>query len=62
MSNKSKAEYLNEIFARYHQSSKEEKKIILDEFCKVCGYHRKYAIKLLREQVKSFFPCKNENG
>ncbi len=36
-------------FKRYHQSVKEEKKIILDEFCKVCGYHRKYAIKLLKE-------------
>lgn len=49
MSNKSKAEYLIKIFERYHHSLKEEKKIILDEFCKVCGYHRKYAIKLLKE-------------
>ena len=47
MSKKSKAEYLKEIFERYKQSVKEEKKIILDEFCKVCGYHRKYAIKIL---------------
>lgn len=47
MSKKSKTEYLNEIIERYQKSEKEEKKIILDEFCKVCGYHRKYAIKLL---------------
>lgn len=47
MSKKSKTEYLQEIIERYKKAEKEEKKIILDEFCKVCGYHRKYAIKLL---------------
>lgn len=49
MSKKSKREYLYEIIERYKKSSKEEKKKILDEFCTVCSYHRKYAIKLLNQ-------------
>lgn len=47
MSGKSKREYLCEIYKRYHGSSKEAKKKILDEYCKVCGYNRKYAIRKL---------------
>jgi len=47
MSKKSKREYLKTIYPRYHNASKELKKQILDEFCQVCGYHRKYAIRLL---------------
>lgn len=49
MSNKSKSEYLHEILERYKKVGKEEKKRILDEFCTVCSYHRKYAIKLLNQ-------------
>ncbi len=37
------------IFNRYHKASKAIKRIILDEFCKVCGYHRKHAIRKLNE-------------
>ena len=40
-------EYLREIYARYHRSSAEGKGKILDEFCRVCDYHRKHAIRLL---------------
>jgi len=40
-------EYLRAIYDRYQRSSLEQKGTILDEFCKVCGYHRKYAIRLL---------------
>ncbi len=40
-------EYLRAILDRYHRSGAEQKGTILDEFCKVCGYHRKYAIRLL---------------
>jgi hypothetical protein len=47
MSKKSKNEYLQTIRLRYLKSSKDEKKIILDEFCTVCEYNRKYAIRLL---------------
>lgn len=50
MSNRSKLEYLNEIKDRYLNSSKQEKTKILDEFCTVCGYNRKYAIQLLNSK------------
>jgi hypothetical protein len=40
-------EYLRAIYDRYHRSSAEKKGTILDEFCKVCGYNRKYAIRRL---------------
>ena len=33
---------------RYRRASKSQKGHILDEFCALCGYHRKYAISLLR--------------
>ncbi|HMQ69679.1 MAG TPA: integrase [Ignavibacteria bacterium] len=49
MSKKSKREYLQEISLRYNKACKEEKIKILDEFCSVCSYHRKYAIKLLNQ-------------
>ena len=49
MSKKSKREYLHEISVRYSKAGKEEKIKILDEFCSVCCYHRKYAIKLLNQ-------------
>ena len=47
MSNASKREYLQEIRPRYLNASKRVKRIILDEFCRVCGYNRKYAIRVL---------------
>jgi len=57
MSRKSKCEYLSEIKKRYLQSDKELKQKILDEFCKVCDYNRKYAIRLLNGKNKK----KNKN-
>jgi hypothetical protein len=47
MSAQSKYEYLMAIRERYRNASKKDKTMILDEFCTVCGYHRKYAIRLL---------------
>jgi transposase InsO family protein len=47
MSQKSKWEYLKAIYPRYRKASKELRALILDEFCQVCGYNRKYAIRLL---------------
>jgi hypothetical protein len=41
--------YLEAVFDRYRKASKESKGRILDEFCKVCGYNRKYAIWKLRQ-------------
>ena len=51
MSNASKREYLQSIRARYQSASKRVKRIILDEFCRVCVYNRKYAIRLLNAQA-----------
>jgi hypothetical protein len=48
MSQKSKKEYLERIQGRYQRAGREHKKKILDEFCAVCGHHRKHAIRLLR--------------
>ena len=47
MSQNSKWEYLKAIYTRYRKASKELRTVILNEFCHVCGYHRKYAIRLL---------------
>jgi hypothetical protein len=47
MSTTSKYEYLAASRERYQHASKKDKTMILDEFCTVCGYHRKYAIRLL---------------
>jgi len=44
---KFKMEYLKKIYQRYHKSPKKEKNKILNEFCKVCEYHRKHAIRIL---------------
>jgi hypothetical protein len=45
----SKREYLEKIRPRYAAAGREGKRRILDEFCKVCEYHRKHAIRLLRQ-------------
>jgi len=47
MARRSKQEYLRSIRQRYRHARRAEKTGILDEFTKVCGYHRKYAIWLL---------------
>ena len=49
MSREQKRAYLEAIRKRYKQAKRKQKAIILDEFCKVCGYHRKYAIRLLTQ-------------
>jgi hypothetical protein len=44
--------YLEAIRERYSKSTKKDKGIILKEFCNVCDYSRKYAIRILRGQVQ----------
>lgn len=51
MAQQSKREYLESIYLRYRQSSRAEKQKILDEFMRVCDYHRKYAIGLLNRPL-----------
>ena len=45
--------YLKAIRSRYRRTGKKAKAAILDEFCAVCGYHRKYAIRLLSRRGKA---------
>lgn len=44
--------YLKAIRTRYRRANKKTKVTILNEFCAVCGYHRKYAIRLLNQRGK----------
>ena len=48
MNPRSKREYVEAIFLRYKKASRKEKTTVLDQFCTVCGYHRKHAIRILR--------------
>lgn len=48
----SKREYLRAIRSRYRKASRSEKSRILDEFCAVCGYQRKYAIRVLNQPAR----------
>ena len=48
MSQRSKRELWEMIQPRYLKASKVEKQKILDEFIASSGYHRKYAIRILR--------------
>ena len=49
MVTQSKREYLARIRDRYRHAGRKGKSRILDEFCAVCGHHRKHAIRLLRK-------------
>ena len=49
----SKMEYLTAIYHRYHKAAKEAKGRILEEFCRVCGFHRKHAIRLLNAPLRA---------
>jgi hypothetical protein len=52
MNHEEKQIYLQAIKRRYQRALKREKRVILDEFAQVCGYHRKSAIRLLRKRPK----------
>jgi hypothetical protein len=50
MSQELKREYLRAIRERYQKSPRVRKSMILEEFVSVCGYSRKYAIRILNGQ------------
>ena len=52
MSLKSKRELLEAVRPRYLKANKAEKQKMLDEFTSATGYHRKYAIRVLKNQVQ----------
>lgn len=56
MSKQSKLDYFKNIYNRYRQASKDLKKVMLDEFCQVCHYHRKYAIRKLHGPLPEHKP------
>ena len=63
MGKQGKQEYLRAILKRYRLADKKEKQSILDEFCKVCEYNRKYAIRLLsRGDVQVQYSHKKSGG
>lgn len=52
MSPVSRNEYVQAIVERYHTAGRKEKRRILDEFCRICRYHRKHAIRKLRQATQ----------
>jgi hypothetical protein len=52
MSLTTKKEYLANIHGRYQRAGREHKSKILDEFCAVCAYHRKFALRLLNRPLR----------
>ena len=62
MSPRSKREYTETIQKRYKSASRREKRIILDEFCATVGYHRKYAITLLKRHRRFRKPIPKKRG
>ena len=52
MARQSKREYLRSIHERYRRARRAEKTAMLEQFCKVCGYNRKYAIWLLSRPLR----------
>jgi hypothetical protein len=53
MSLSAKREALARIHGRYQRAGRPHKKLILDEFCATCGYHRKAALRLLNRPLST---------
>lgn len=53
MTKTEKKAYFIAIQKRYHKANKAEKTQILNEFCQICGYHRKYAIRCLSQSSRA---------
>ncbi len=62
MSSRSKREYLEAIHQRYKEGTRRQEKLILDEFCAACGYHRKHAIRLLKKFRRFSKPKEKKKG
>ncbi len=53
MSKQSIKDYYKTVVRRYRNSDKKTKSQVLDEFCEVCGYNRKYAIRKLNTRKRN---------
>ena len=54
-------EYLRTIHPRYRKADRQQRWLILDEFCSDGGYNRKYAMRLLNKPLPSKRPGKSRN-
>src|SRR5574340_522719 len=61
MSQQSKTEYFKVMRARYHRATRTEKSLLLDEVNRVCGYHRKHAIRKLNQPVSERKPSRRHS-
>jgi transposase InsO family protein len=61
MGGKTRREYLRTIHPRYRKADRQQRQLILDEFCSNCGYNRKYAIRLLNKPLPNKRPRKTPN-
>jgi hypothetical protein len=57
-----KESYRQLIQPRYQRATKKIKARVLDEFCSVCGYHRKYAIQLLQKPFRKRSKARKKPG
>ena len=62
MGRNEKRAYLKEIIIRYRKAKKKHKVGILNEFCAVCNYHRKHAIRLLGTPFRQSKPKPKRRG
>ena len=56
MTKSSKKEYINEMRLRYRSAGKLEQTKLLDEMLRVCGFHRKYLIRVLNKKPSPKYP------
>ena len=56
MSAQAKREYLDAIYTRYRQAPRAEKHRMLDECCRITGYHRKYVLRRLNSAAPRLQP------
>jgi hypothetical protein len=62
MSPRSKKKYIETVFLRYKKATRSQKKVILDEFCRTLGYHRKHAIRVVRTFKRFTAPKPRKQG
>jgi hypothetical protein len=62
MSPGARMECVESIYLRYKKASRKEKTSILTEFCSTCGYHRKHAIRLLKNFKRFTKPKPKKRG
>lgn len=53
MSMTARREYLSQIYKRYRFAARQDKTVILDEFCLNTGYQRKYATRILNAPLRA---------